>query len=384
MLRTRSQNDGCAILASYLGMVSLAAAVNSGPVCLTAIADTFGLGEARMGLLAGAMFTGLVLGICVSGPLSDRFGMKPFLLLGVVGQACGLGGIAMASTYPAVLGAAFAAGFGGGVLDALLSPFVCALRPHEKARAMNLLHAFYCIGAAGTVAAAMVLLGMHVSWRTVFAVGAVPSLAAFWALAVSPAAAVSSPLGEVGYVPLRGLLRRTDFYLLLLAMLLCGGTELGPAQWLPAYAERTLGWPRNMAPVVLLLFSVAMAGGRLIGARLARRITAERLVIGAALLCAVLILIASRPGYPLVSVCSGVLFGLAVGTLWPTTLALAAGRFPGGGAAMFSAFAAAGNAGGMIVPWAMGVVAEYSSMHWALAGVALLPLLLAAVLLRKQ
>ncbi|NOY80531.1 MAG: MFS transporter [Kiritimatiellaeota bacterium] len=383
MLRKHSRNDGFAILASYFGMVSLAAAVNSGPVCLTGIADTFGLGEARMGLLAGAMFFGLVLGICVSGPLSDRFGMKPFLLLGAVGQACGLGGIAMAPAYPALLGAAFAAGFGGGILDALLSPFVCALRPDEKTRAMNLLHAFYCIGAAGMVAVAMLLLGNHFSWRTVFAVGAVPSVVAFGALALSPVAH-APPSVRATYVPLRGLLRRGDFYLLVLAMLFCGGTELGPAQWLPAYAERTLGWSRSMAPVILLLFSMAMAGGRLLGARLARTVTPERLVIGAALFCSVLILVTSRPGHPLVSVCSGVVFGLAVGTLWPTTLALAAGRFPGGGAAMFSAYAASGNAGGMIVPWAMGVVAEYSSMHWALAGVAMLPLLLAAIFLRAK
>lgn len=359
-------------------MISLAAAVNTPPICLTAMADSFGLSEARMGAVAASVFGGVVVGIFLAGPLGDRFGLKPFLLLGTGLQAVGMLAVGVAPGFSMVLVGAFVAGCGGGVLDALLSPFVCALRPREKTRAMNLLHAFYCIGAAGTVGVGMLLLSWGWQWRTLFLVGIMPSIAAFpgLALARTPPARTAS----VGYVPLRRLVRNPRFFLLLLAMLLCGGTELGPAQWLPAYAERALGWPRRLAPVILLMFSIAMAIGRLSGARLARGLRPETLIIGAAAVCAGLILFMSQPWLPLVSVSAGVLFGAAVATLWPTTLALTATRFPGGGAAMFSALGAFGNAGGIVAPWLMGVAAEHASMHWALALVALLPLGLIATL----
>jgi len=374
----RATGTGFAVLSSYMGMISLDAAVNTPPICLTAMADSFGLSEARMGAVAAAVFSGVVLGIFVAGPLGDRFGLKPFLLFGTVLQAVGMLAVGHAPGFFVVLVGTFTAGCGGGVLDALLSPFVCTLRPREKTRAMNLLHAFYCIGAAGTVGVGRLLLSLGWQWQTVFLVGILPSLAAFPGLAL--AQIPPSRVCSAGYIPLRKLVRNPRFFLLLLAMLLCGGTELGPAQWLPAYAERALGWPRRLAPVILLMFSVAMAVGRLSGARLARRLRPETIIFGAAAVCAVLLLFMSQPWLPLVSVISGVLFGVAVATLWPTTLALTATRFPGGGAAMFSALGAFGNAGGIVAPWIMGVAAEWANMHWALALVTLLPLGLIAIL----
>ena len=365
-------------LSSYVSMVSLAAAVNSAPVCLTAIAAGFGLSESEMGEIPGAIFLGVVLGICLSGPLSDRLGMKPFLLLGAGGQAAGMCCVALAPGHSALLGAAFVAGLGAGVLDALLSPLVCALRPDEKPQAMNLLHAFYCIGAALTVLTAMLLLRLGCTWRTVFGVGVSPSVVAFVGLALSHIPASSK--GDDGYVPLGRLCRSGRFLLLVFAMLLCGGTELGPAQWFPAYVERALGWQRSNSALALLLFSSAMAAGRLAASRLATRIPATQMIVGSAVACALMVLLMSQPYSAALSLVSGALLGVSVAALWPTTLALTAGQFPGGGAAMFSTLAAFGNAGGMLVPWAMGLVAKRTDMHWALGSVVVLPLLLIVTL----
>jgi len=358
-------------------MISLAAAVNIAPVCVTALSVAFDLTEGEMGVAMGMTFLGLVVGICAAGPLSDHFGMRKFILLGAGLQAAGVVLVAAARTHSWLLSGLVVAGVGSGAVDALLSPLVCALRPDEKARAMNFLHAFYCIGAVLTVGTVMLLLRVECSWRTIFLVGAVPSLLAFAGIAASRLP--PSPKTEPGYVPVRKLLCSWQFLVLVAAMLFCGGSELGPAQWFPAYLERSMGWERENAGAGLLFFSIAMAAGRLISSRVAHRVSPRSLITGAGMICAVLILGMSQPVSDVAAACCGALVGLAVAPLWPTTLAYTAGRFPGGGAAMFSVLAAAGNSAGLLFPAAVGFLSERWGMHWALAGLAALPLLLVLV-----
>ena len=68
--------------------------------------------------------------------------------------------------------------------------------------------------------------------------------------------------------------------------------------------------------------------------------------------------------------------GFAGSCLWPTMLAVAADRHPEGGATMFGALAALGNAGGIVMPWVVGAIADRSNLHWGLAVSALAPALM--------
>jgi MFS family permease len=76
-----------------------------------------------------------------------------------------------------------------------------------------------------------------------------------------------------------------------------------------------------------------------------------------------------------------VLSGLTGSCLWPTMLAITADRYPNGGATMFGALAALGNAGGIFMPWAVGIVADHSNLHWGLAVSAIAPLLMLPIVL---
>jgi fucose permease len=68
-----------------------------------------------------------------------------------------------------------------------------------------------------------------------------------------------------------------------------------------------------------------------------------------------------------------VVVGLTGSFLWPTLLAVAADRFPEGGASMFGALAALGNAGGIVMPWLVGWIADRSDLSWGLAVSAVAP-----------
>src|SRR5690606_1817216 len=81
-----------------------------------------------------------------------------------------------------------------------------------------------------------------------------------------------------GRTKVRTLLRHRWFWAALLAILLGGATEAGMAQWLPAYAEISLGYRAWLGGIALLLFSVAMAAGRMVVGAAEARLDAFRVM----------------------------------------------------------------------------------------------------------
>ncbi len=365
---------------SYLGKVALGTQVNTLAVCLVAIGRTFGdLTQAQMGLIASLSFAGIVAGLVAAGPLADRYSMRPFIILGnllvIVGQVA----MALAPAYCLLLAAAVVGGIGAGILDALFSPLVCSISQDGRASALNLLHAFYSIGAVATVAGASWMLGCGLSWRLIFPVMTLPALLCGAVFVLTPAAPTETQSAErqgAGW-----LLGQPLFLVLLATMLLLGASELAVAQWVPAYMTRIFGWAQAPAGVVLMGFSIGMAVGRLSGSALARQLRAMVLVSAAAFLCLGCLLVAALSPVSYGSATAFVLFGLAVSTLWPSILAYTSEHFPRGGATLFSLLAGTGNAGGVIGPALVGLIADTAGLRWGMGAVAALSAVLLAVFL---
>jgi fucose permease len=352
----------------YGAMMSLAIGLNLLPVFLTALSATYGgvggLSGEELGRLGALAFGGLVVGIVIAGPLADRHGAKPFALLG---NALTLGALVAAAWAPsyAVLGVTlFVLGLGAGVLDMVLSPVVAALNPGRRAAAMNWLHSFYCVGAVVTIAVGTLALRAGIGWR-----GACLALAPLPLALIAAFAPLRFPeMSTAGArTPLRVLLRGGWFRGALVAIFLGGATELGMAQWLPAYAESELGYPAWGAGLALLAFSVAMALGRMVVGATEGRVNAYRIMAWSCASSVGLFLVGSFASWPPLALGACVAAGFAGSCLWPTMLAVAADRHPEGGATMFGALAALGNAGGIVMPWAVGAVADVAGLRWGLA-----------------
>lgn len=369
----------------WLAMMSLAIGINLLPVFLTGIGAQYGgadgLTREQLGRLSAIAFAGLVAAILATGPLADRHGAKAFAQIGNALIAVGLLAAGFAPDYGWLCAGVFTIGLGAGTLDMVLSPVVAALNPHRRTAAMNWLHAFYCVGAVVVALAGSAALAWGLGWRwacLLLLPLPVGLLAAFAPLRF-PGLAEEGPR-----TPLRGLLREGRFHLALLAILLGGATELGMAQWLPAYAETTLGYPAWLGGVALLLFSVAMAAGRMVAGAVGTRLDPYRAML-AGCGASVLLFIAGAflPLAPAALVAC-ILAGFAGSSLWPTMLAVSADRWPRGGASMFALLAAAGNAGGIVMPWLVGWIADRSDLRWGLAVSALAPLLMAPLVLRLR
>ncbi len=66
------------------------------------------------------------------------------------------------------------------------------------------------------------------------------------------------------------------------------------------------------------------------------------------------------------------LCGLGASLMWPGTLVVCAERFPKGGAWMFAILAAAGDIGGSVGPWLMGVISD-NARSWGMELLRFLP-----------
>jgi fucose permease len=362
----------------YGAMMALAIGLNLLPVFLTTLSRTYGGAEGltaeQLGRLGAIVFAGLVAGIAMTGPLADRYGAKLFVQLGNGLTLVSLLAMAFAPTYSTLALALFFLGLAGGMLDMILSPVVSALHPERRAVAMNWLHSFYSVGAVVIILVGTVLLEMGWGWRSACLVMMV--LPVVLAMGFAPMQFPALGIAGEERAPFRSLIRHRWFQFALIAIFLGGATELGMAQWLPAYAETALGFPTWVGGTAFLAFSVAMAAGRMTIGALGHRFNPYLLMAWGCGLSIVLFLGASFLPSPSWALAFCVLAGFTGSALWPTMLAVAADRFPAGGATMFGALAALGNAGGIFMPWVVGWVADRSDLHWGLAVSALAPLLM--------
>ena len=367
----------------YAAMMCLAVAINLVPVFLTTLridlGGAAGLTNEQLGRLGAVTFAGLVGGILLSGPLADRWGARPFTVAGNGLIALGLALLGTAPGYGAACAAVFVMGVGAGILDMVLSPLVCALQPERRTVAKNWLHSFYCTGAVCTVLAGALALRHGLGWRALslwMTILPVLVTLAFVKLRLPPLVAQ----GETR-TRLRLLVRQPFFLVTLAALFLGGATEAGLAQWLPAYAETTLGFSQWTSGLSLLYFSLAMAVGRMGIGMAGHRVGAFTLLLACCWGSTALLAAGSFAPWPGVALAACMAVGVTGSALWPSTLGVAADRFPQGGASMFGLLAAFGNLGGVVMPWAVGWVADRSDLRWGLSTSTLCPFLMGFLLL---
>ncbi|MBE34791.1 MAG: MFS transporter [Opitutaceae bacterium] len=366
----------------YLAMMSLSLGLNLSPVFLTTLSATYGgvdgLTQEQLGRLGAIAFTGLVIGILVTGPLADRWGAKPFAQLGNGLIGVSLLGAAFAPSYAWLGVALLFLGMGAGVLDMILSPVVAALNPTRRAAAMNWLHSYFCVGAVVTILVGTLALYLGYGWRAACLVLMPLPVGLLLAFAPLHFPALSV---EGGRLRLRTLVKRWWFVVALLCIALGGATEIGMSQWLPAYAETSLGYPVWMSGSALLFFSVVMVVGRMAVAAMGTRWDPYKVMAWGCGSSVVLFVIGSFSPIPSIALVACVLVGLTGSCLWPTMLAVTADRFPDGGATMYGALGAFGNVGGICMPWVVGWVADWRDLHWGLAISALAPALMLPLVL---
>ena len=345
-----------------MGYVVQAIINNFSPLLYAFFAAELGISLSKISLLITINFT---IQICMdlSGTLFiDKIGYRTSV---IAANVCAVIGLTSLGILPAVMSDKFTAllistaisAVGGGLLEVVVSPIVEAI-PKEEGISMSFLHSFYCWGHAGVILISTLffrIFGVD-NWRY---------LAFLWCIVpvLSGLTFIFAPIRELNEEGNRGsiayLLKKRQFWLLMVVMLAAGASELGMAQWSSYFAEEGLGISKAMGDLLgPCAFAIAMGSTRLLFGIYGSRLKIERCLAASFALCVLSYLLTALSPIPALSLLGCAISGVAVAILWPGAYTLGSEILPLGGTPMFALFALAGDIGCAAGPSLIGIISD--------------------------
>ncbi len=347
----------------YLGSFVQAVVINLAPVLFIPFKDQLGLTFEQLGRLILINFVTQVIFDLAAGAVVGRLGVRRLVVGAHLLVTLGLWLFAwlpsiLPSAYAGLVAGTVVFSIGGGILEMLLSPIINALPSDRKAADMSLMHSFYAWGQ------------MTVILLTALAVFLLPSgpwrwIAPFWSLfpALGAWGFSRAPLPpfveEAQRHRLRELVRIPAFVAAMVGLALAGASEIAISQWISAFADKALRFPKLLGDLGgVCLFAAALGVGRAWFGVAGHKVCVHRYLLAGAALAVVLYVTASLSPWPWLSLAACVMSGLAVSLFWPGLLSITAARFPQAGATMFAALSASGDMGAAFAPWVVGWCAD--------------------------
>jgi hypothetical protein len=304
-----------------------------------------GSGE-MIGAALGVAFLGFAITTFIVSPFLDKIGMKMALvgaglsfLLGVAVTALGQF-VGPDWAYRTIWTGMLLMGIGWGFTEGTVNPMTAALYPNDKTHRMNVLHAWWpaglIIGGLSGYAIGLVQLPWYVSIIIV----ALPAIVFLAMLKGQQFPNTESHAMGVSTGEMVGeIFRRPSFLIWFAIMFLTSATELAPGQWVDFSLSELVG----MRGILLLVFvSGIMFVGRHFAGPIAKRISSVGLLFVSSILSFAGLQLLSHASTPATAIVAAAIWGMGVCFLWPTMLAVAAERYPRGGAWTIGLIASAG------------------------------------------
>jgi fucose permease len=326
----------------------------------------FGLSLAGRGALIATLFAGLLVGSLGSGPVVDRLGPRRSIAASATLVAVGLWLFAIASSVVVASITVAALGLAGAGFNTSSNALAADLFPKERARRMNGIAIAVGLGGLALPLASAITAGRF-SWETIVLGAAVVAVAVAMAAALMRAAPVPVAAAEEGVRAFSRFLTRRGFVWFCVLLALGGANEASICGWTSTFLIASGFGPVAAAWGLSSLWAGFIAGRLLFAGRVdrAKRASIVRGALAGA--AAVVLLVATR--VPLLIAVAPFLISASIAVVMPTSLALAAERYPGSTGTLIGLLLTLSQIGGIAIPASIGVVAGAAGVR---AGVSLL------------
>ena len=321
---------------------------------------------ASRGTLISSLFLGLLVGSAASGPLVDRLGRRPLMAWSAVIVALCLPAFAVSPSFPLAAAALAAVGLFSAGMNTAANAIASELFPGERGRRMNAIALAVAAGGV-TLPLTVAVTAGEVPWEVIIGIAALLALGVgiiALRIRVPETVGVGHALTWADVVT---VLRQERIAVFGLLVMLAGGTEACLAGWTTTYLTAD-GVSPAAATWVLAAVWGGWVAGRLVFARRVDRNKEGAVTVAAAAgaVCVTVMVLARDVRVMLVA---PPLTGLVTAIVMPTILAIAGERYPRHAGTLFGVLLTLAQLAAMILPSAVGLVAERAGVR---AGLSLL------------
>jgi fucose permease len=332
---------------------------------LPSIILRFGIDKTQAGSLFLLMSFGILAASLVFGPLVDRYGYKGILLAAMVVVAFGLEWIAFASSLTTLRIAVMVTGFAGGIINGGTNALVADISGADRSAKLNLLGAFFGVGAVGVPFVLGILSDRYTQSAMLAGVGVVllvPIVMIMSAGFPAPKQPQGFPIAQAGRLV-------GDPLLLLMGLILFfeSGNEITVGGWTSTFVTEELAAPARNALLILSLYWTGMTVARFaLGYILQRAAAIAVLFTWVAIAIVGALLMLTTHSLPVAAIGT---FALGVGfaAMFPTVLGFIGDRYANLSGTAFSVAFAMALCGGMLLPYAAGVLGTHYGLRNAFA-----------------
>jgi len=350
-------------IACFMGIFSQALVINFAPLLFVEFEKSYNITLEKISFLITLTFTVQLLTDLLAVKLIAKKGYRFSACLSQLLSAAGLVFLGvlpdfLSNPYSGLLISVFVYSIGAGLVEVIASPVVEACPGKRKSAVMSLLHSFYCWGQVIVILIstfAFYFFGTKCRNALSFLWSVVPFVNFFLFLR-APMPDEGKEEEKVSY----SKLFKNKLFIMFLLIMLCGGaTELGISQWASAFAEKGLNVSKTTGDILgPCLFALFMGTTRVFYGVYRGKVSLSVFMLAGGILAFTGYLFIALPLGTAFGFIGCALTGLAVGIMWPGTLSLASKAIPGGGTAMYSLLAFAGDIGCTLGPSVIGFAAD--------------------------
>jgi MFS family permease len=287
------------------------------------------LNNADYGWVSAMAFFGFASSILLASPMLDALGMRNLLYLACGLHIVGIIAFIFAPSYTILYMSMLVAGFGNGLVEAVINPLAATLYPDEKTHKLNVLHAWWPGGLIIGGVLAILMNQFALSWQTKMGIIIIPTIVygilifgQKFPLTERAAAGISTDqMIKTAFHP--------AFLLLMGTMMLTASIELAPGQWL----EKVLRDTAQMSGTMILVYgSALMFVLRFFAGPIAHRISPIGMMWASVTIAGLGLMLLAGATTPTMAYVAATVFYVGVCFMWPTMLGITSERFPQGGA----------------------------------------------------